>query len=416
MANLPADSSQLDWLDAPDRRRWFAWWLGANWQWLCKDAPTPRSPENYTRIFGSRRMKSAMDGLAKSLPTLPAVEQFHAVQRAAVEAGLEISLDSTLSDLKFDLTHTPPDRPKKPLTKKRTQLREWKRAVRDWELRREALLASEWFAERAQQKRAVDQRGRALCARHYRDPDCRLALHDVMGMFSSIEISRGPNGPSQEDRNAQHALFDAVRWLCPANTKDGPRGLARFLIEVLRSKDDWPRIPAEMAFDLTQHFNEQRRFDFICKYHKLPGQELTDEAKCHGWILRAVVCDDDLRSAFARLAYDAEHRKKGWPHLRSALADALNHITRQRSKSERLRDFGLSFAPELFGNTTQTQRNAWGLDSKSDSTTRPLTRKERLVLANRFHSDVARDGSGKSSAETLITRAMSIVAREIESS
>jgi hypothetical protein len=310
-----------------------------------------------------------------------------------------------------------PDSLNRTASQKKTDLLNWKRNLKEWPLRRKALLASPWFAERAQLNRAVEKMGHALCARHYPDaPECRIALRRVMAVFSADEISRGPSGSSQAERHAQRALFDAVHRLCPPNTKDGPRKLAHFLVTVLKSKNDWPRIPAGLSFDLAEHFNEKRRLDFICNYYDRPVKELPDEAKCHWWILQAIVGDDDLRAVLTRLVYDAEHRKKGWPHLQSALADALTYITRQGSVLGRLLDFELNFAPELFRVTTQEQRKAFGLDSKSDRSTRYLTRKEHLVLVNRVHSTIARDGSGKSSADTLINRARKTAWRRIESS
>ncbi|MSU58120.1 MAG: hypothetical protein EXS35_08070 [Pedosphaera sp.] len=385
MTSHPADSSPLNFLDSPDLRRWFARWLIATWQWRCKDSLTPLSPKDFNHAFD--RMEAAVERLAKGLANLRPAAQFIAFQKAARKCGLEAPLESTLADLKFLLTHTPPTPPEKPCREKsdtaqewRSKLRNWKRAVREWPLRRKAYEASPRFAERAQLARMVEKFGFELCAKRYPgDPGSQFALRAVISNFSAQNhiFPPGPDGRLVWTKG----LLEEVKKCC--QQPGGSRILAKFIVTFLRYGPD--AVAGESD--------------------RLPA------------FLHALRCNGDLSKPLERLASDAKLRKrKGWQRLEATLTLALNYITKRPKKLERLRDFELDHALDLSRATSRERRKALGLDSNTDHRIRPLSRKEHLILAEQFHSDIKRDGSGESSAESLMTRARRYARQKIRSS
>lgn len=316
MASLAANSPPLDFLAAPDLRRWFARWLCAPGGHIFQASLRVLCPADYCLAFDA--LELGLNQLRKSLMKCSPDDQLREVEEVGKSCGLSLDREALVGLLRFELRHTPATRPKKPhrrkcdtLTEWQRKVREWKRAVPEWELRKKALSASPWVAERAQHKRHVEKLGFDLCAERYPgNADCQLALRRVMAILSTCAIS---SGFVRSDPNAAPVLYwgtgllDDVKKCC--QQPEGSRKLAKFIVSVLRYG------PESVAV-------ETESFAVVYRGLKRKG---------------------DLRRALRRLARDARRRKrKGWQRLETTLSLAMNYITDPDALSEKLFDFNLN--------------------------------------------------------------------------
>lgn len=298
---MRSEDNSLDWLDISPRHR--AWFAG----WLCNGT--------YSAALyrGDRR-------LAKRLPKLHPAKQLDALTKLGDQCGPRFSREALLRDLEFTLANTGPDAPKKPRCRRGrpAALRNWKRELMDWQIRRDLLRASPWQTCRAAARRSIDKLGHDLCAEFYPGTaptaiSCRFALRCVLAKFSADQESAGylstKTGPAPV---WEKGLLDDVMQCCQET--NGPRRLAEFLAHKLRY-----------------------------------GGKLPDGAsESLRTINRALTRDRALAQALRCLAGDAKKRpRKGWVHLRNALEAALEFFLIPGAESENLFDFHLTHHREL---------------------------------------------------------------------
>lgn len=397
MKSKPHEPPPLDWLNPPELRAWFARWLcaGASDGRLLQTAPPGFSPADSQRARA--RLQRGLNRLRDQLPALTAAEQLQALDDVALGCELRFDREAAIDLLHFDLVNTPPTSPPKPTPpeepKERTSeamqaweqalqawkqggrtqaLENWKRSVTEWGALRAALAAlaaSPWCAERALLKQFRQTTAR-LCRRHYPgDLDCQRALRHVMLGLAKF--------------CPDHQQSRAV---------DEHKSLARFLVALLH-RDVWPRVPAGFdTYDLGEALLEKHWLDFLHGFLGSPQQVPAGAGKLWG-ILHDCVADEGLRNALARLAFDADRRKKGPAHLRKALADAFALAIREPGLSEEILYFEMLHAHELSG----------------------LPRQARMAEFERATKRDLRYGGGQSSDETLYRRAMKAAARETTS-
>lgn len=396
MPSTPPIAS-IEWLETPTLRKWFARWLIAQWDYLYGGLGNPLMGQAY------RAMATRMKRLAPSLPWMTTREQIKAVNTAAKQHGSATIRNRVLEVLRSHLERYG-NRPEN----------------------QEALKASAWCNVFALRQHQLEERGEMLVGKHYswgKELELCLALQKLLGIFSALEIWPSAATPTRE-RREQRALFRAIRIALGAPSSNDqkpkrealtPRELAARLVHLFR--DVWPRHPQPVILlGLNSDFDPRQLAppsDLALVSRHRGKLSKTDRAL--RTIFRAIVLRENLRAPLLRLANDAIHRKKGWPHLQNALTAVFAHIVRTRPDEEQFRNFERSHYP-TFRDTTKQQREVWipELARGQDSLRRPLTKKERMILAaSCLKVNSARDGSGQSSAETLYGRAKKRVEREI---
>ncbi len=317
------DKGSEDW-PVQFRRKWFASWLCRNWQCIYE------SSLRELNATDAGAYNAAIDGMTRALPkirkelaALSTAEQLQSVAAEARKLSLKTTREHIESELEFWVRHSP--------------------------AASQVVKASPWSNTKALEKRSREEAGLDLCRKQYpSDPDMQLALRRVLAILSAGEIWYGPARSPLRVRRMQRALSGAVRRLCKPD--GGPAKLADFVANLV-GPGVWPYVPAGMEIDLNQHFNPDRCRQLVRGQRGLAEGKVGKEVRAFWHILRAVIFRDELRQPLLRLAYDAQLRaqqkRKGWDHLRMALARVFQRITQLSSSQHKVTDAMIHHWPEV---------------------------------------------------------------------
>jgi RNAse (barnase) inhibitor barstar len=162
--------------------------------------------------------------------------------------------------------------------------------------------------------------------------------------------------------------------------------LAGFIQKLLK---EWPQLPAGMTFDFNNYFDLAKCQRILREHLGLEDGQINKDFRALWHVLRAIVWREELRDSLLRLAHHArvraEQQRKGWQHLQNALEAVFNHICREPSVEEQIRNFERSNFPEMRNLSRERRMQLLPeMGNDPDHSVRDLTKKERMILAERY--------------------------------